>query len=284
MKKQIKNLDLMNTKSLVELFLKEEQNTISSIKKEKLNIVKAISKILQKINNGGRVIYIGAGTSGRLGILDASECKPTFSTDIFQAIIAGGKDAILQAKEDSEDNIKNAIKDLKKINISNKDAVIGLSASGETPYTLSAIRFAKKRGILTVGITSSPNSTLAKIPDYKITPETKSEIIAGSSRLKSGTAQKILLNMISSITMTQSGKVYGNLMIDVQPKNKKLIKRAIGIISHICKVPLNIAEILFFKARKNTKAAIVMHYKKCDLSKATNLLKKADFNLRKLIG
>ncbi len=175
MSKKAKNLDLMSIKSLVELFIKEEQNTISLIKKQKVNIVKAINKILQKIKKGGRVIYIGAGTSGRLGILDSAECKPTFSTDIFQAIIAGGKDAIFNAKEDSEDNVKNAIKDLNKINLSKNDVLIGVTASGETPYTLSAIKFAKKRKIITIGITSNQNSTLAKIADYKIAPEIKSE-------------------------------------------------------------------------------------------------------------
>ena len=284
MSKKTKNLDLMNTENLVELFIKEEQDTIRQIKKQKSNLTKAITSILQKIKKGGRVIYIGAGSSGRLGILDAAECKPTFSTNIFQAIIAGGKNAIFEATEDSEDNVKNAIKDLKKINISQNDVIIGITASGETPYTLSAVRLGKKRKNLTVGITSSPNSTLAKIVDYKIIPDIKSEIISGSSRLKSGTAQKIILNMISSITMIKNSKVYGNLMIDVQPRNKKLIKRAIGIISHICKLPLNKAKTLLYQANKNTKAAIVMHFKGCSLNSAKLILKKSNNDLRKIIG
>lgn len=284
MSKTNRNLDLMKTEALVELFITEEQSTIAEIKKQKLNIVKAINKISQQIKTGGRVIYIGAGTSGRLGILDASECKPTFSTDIFKAIIAGGNNAIFQAKEDSEDNIKNAIKDLNKIKLSKNDVVIGIAASGETPYTLLAIQYAKKKKVTTIGITSNPNSTLAKIANYKITPDIKSEIIAGSSRLKSGTSQKIILNMISSISMIHNGKVYENLMVDVQPKNKKLVKRAIGIISHICKLPLNKASDLFYKANKDTKAAIVMHHKDCDLNKAKVLLKKSNYNLRKIIG
>ena len=284
MNKKTKNLDLMSTKNLVELFIKEEQDTIYQIKKQKSNLTKAITSILQKIKKGGRVIYIGAGSSGRLGILDAAECKPTFSTNIFQAIIAGGKNAIFEAKEDSEDNVKNAIKDLKKINISQNDVVIGITASGETPYTLSAVKFAKKRKSLTIGITSNPNSTLAKIVDHKITPEIKSEIISDSSRLKSGTAQKIILNIISSITMIQNSTVYENLMIDVQPRNKKLIKRAIGIISHICKLPLNKAKTLFYQANKNTKAAIVMHFKGCSLHSAKLILKKSNNDLRKIIG
>ena len=284
MNKKTKNLDLMSTKNLVELFIKEEQDTIGQIKKQKLNLTKALTSILQKIKKGGRVIYVGAGSSGRLGVLDAAECKPTFSTNIFQAIIAGGRNAIFQAKEDSEDNVNNAIKDLKKINLSQNDVVIGITASGETPYTLSAIKCAKKRKSLTVGITSNSNSALAKIVDHKITPEIKSEIISGSSRLKSGTAQKIILNMISSITMIQNSKVYGNLMIDVQPRNKKLIKRAIGIISHICKLPLNKAKTLFYQANKNTKAAIVMHFKGCSLNSAKLILKKSNNDLREIIG
>ncbi len=284
MSKKLKNLDLMNIEDLVQLFVKEEQKTIQQIKRQKLNIVRTTSAILKKISKGGRVIYIGAGTSGRLGVLDASECKPTFSTDIFRGIIAGGNNAFLVAKEGSEDDEKSAVCDLQRIKISINDVLIGIAASGETPYTISAIKYAKRKKALTVGIASNPDSTLAKISDYKITPEIKSEIISGSSRLKSGTAQKIILNMISSITMIKSGKVYKDLMVDVQPTNRKLIKRAVGIISYVCKLPLNRAEALLFKAKKNTKAAIAMHYRKCDLNTAISLLKKKSFNLRAIIG
>ncbi|MBI2995723.1 MAG: N-acetylmuramic acid 6-phosphate etherase [Candidatus Melainabacteria bacterium] len=275
------NLDLMSIKQLVELFLKEEQKTINILKKQKSSIVKAINLIKEKT---GRVIYIGAGTSGRLGILDAAECKPTFSTNTFQAIIAGGKRAIFQAKEGAEDSTKNAIQDLKKIKFLKNDVLIGISASGETPYTVSAMKKAKKIKATTIAITSNPNSTLSKTANAAISPNIHQEIISDSSRLKSGTAQKIILNMISSITMIKRGKVYNNLMIDVQPRNKKLVNRAIRIISNICKVPLNKATTLFKKSKSNTKAAIVMHFKKCDLQKAKLLLKKSNPNLRKLIG
>src|SRR3989338_2786178 len=267
-----KNLDLMSTSELTNLFLNKELAAINSIKSQKSNITKVINKIISKIKSGGRMIYVGAGTSGRLGILDAVECKPTFSTDLFLGIIAGGKEAVFMAKEGIEDNLALAAKDLKKINLTKNDVVVGISASGETPYTLSAIKFSKKKSALTIGITTNPKSTLVKISNYKITPDIKDEIIAGSSRLISGTAQKIILNMLSSISMIKSGKIYENLMIDVQPTNKKLIKRAISIISIICKIPLNKASSLFTKAKKNTKAAIVMHYKKCDLSTALKLL------------
>ena len=219
-----------------------------------------------------------------MAVLDAAECKPTFSTDSFHAIIAGDKNAVFKAKEGAEDNLKQAIKDLKKINLTKNDVVIGISASGETPYTVSGIRFAKKSKVLTIGITSNPNSTLSKIATHKISLNIKEEIVSGSSRLKSGTAQKIILNMISSISMIKNRKVYKNLMIDVQPTNKKLVNRAIRIISTVCKVPLNKAKSLLQKAKKNTKAAIVIYHKDCSLKKAKEILKKANFNLRKIIG
>ena len=281
---QNKNLDLLSTKKLVELFLNEEIKSIQSLKSQKASVTKAINEIIKKIQKGGRVIYTGAGTSGRLGVLDASECKPTFSTDSFKAVIAGGKDAITNAKEGSEDNTKQAVRDLKKYNLTKNDIVIGISSSGETPYTLSALKYANKIKTLTIGITSNPNSTLSKVSKIKIVSQVKDEIIAGSSRLKAGTAQKILLNMISSISMIKSGKVYRNFMIDVQPKNNKLRKRAIGIISMVCKVGLNKAKALFKKSKSNTKAAIVMHLKECDLKCANQYLKKSNNNLRKIIG
>ena len=280
----MKNLDLLTTKELVNLFLNKEQKTINALKKQNTNITKAINKIIIKLKNkNSRVIYIGAGTSGRLGILDASECKPTFNTDKFKAIIAGGKNSLFLAKEGAEDNKKAAIQDLKKIKVTKNDIAVGISASGETPYTISAIQYAKKSKALTIAITSNPKSTLSKITNVSISPEIKEEIISGSSRLSSGTAQKILLNMISSITMIKNSKVHGNLMIDVAPANKKLIKRSIEIIADICNISFNKAKLLFYKAKKNTKAAIVIYFKKCNLKQAIKMLRAADYNLRKII-
>ena len=173
---------------------------------------------------------------------------------------------------------------IKKINLSRNDIALGISASGETPYTISAIKHANKLGAITIAITSKSDSTLSRIAKYKISPQIDSEIISGSSRLSSGTAQKIILNMLSSISMIKAGKVYDNLMIDVQSTNKKLINRAIGIISIICKLPLNKSKVLFIKGKKNTKAAIVMHFKKCNFEDAKKILKKSGYNLRKIIG
>ncbi len=282
--KKNKVLDLMKTEKLVDLFISEEQKSIALLKKEKNNITKAIDLTTKYMEKGGRVIYIGAGTSGRIGILDAVECRPTFSTNSFTGILAGGKNAFFNAKEGSEDNKQAAVKDLKKLKLTKNDIVIGITASGETPYTVSAIKYAGKLGLLTVGITSNPNSTLCKFSKIKISPFINKEIIEGSSRLKSGTLQKIILNIISSVTMIKQGKVYDDLMIDVQASNKKLVKRAIGIISSICKVPLNKAKSLFIKAGKNTKIGIIMHKKKCDLITAKELLKKNKFHLRRVIG
>lgn len=284
MKINYPDLDLMTTNSLVDLFIKKELETINFIKKQKSNIFKTTNAILKRLGSSGRVIYIGAGSSGRLGILDASECEPTFGTNSFLGIIAGGKSALYKAKEGAEDNTKSGVKDLKKIKIKKEDVIIGISASGETLYTISALKYAKKNKALTVAITSNPKSTLSKIAHYKISPQIRHELISGSTRLSSGTAQKILLNMLSSITMIKSGKVYKNLMIDVEPKNKKLVNRAIRIISTICKVPLNKAASLFKKAKGNTKAAIVMYKKNCNLKDSTSYLKRKSFNLRKVIG
>lgn len=273
----------MKTKELVETFLKKETETINSLKREKNSLIKSITEISKRVNKKGRVIYVGAGTSGRLGVLDAVECKPTFSTDLFLGVIAGGKNAVFEAKEGAEDDVTLGIKDIKKIKLNKNDVVIGISASGETPYTVSAIKHAKKMGVLTVGIASNPKSTLVKISKCKIAPVIKKEIIQGSSRLSSGTAQKIILNMISSISMINAGKVYGDLMIDVQPTNKKLVKRAVNIIATICKISFEDALNLFKKSNKNTRAAIVMYYKKCDLAVAKKLLSKPNFNLKKII-
>ena len=282
--KKNKVLDLMKTEKLVDLFISEEQKSISLLKKEKTNITKVVDLITKHMEKGGRVVYIGAGTSGRIGILDAVECRPTFSTNSFTGILAGGKNAFFNAKEGSEDNKKAAVKDLKKLKLTKNDIIIGIAASGETPYTVSAVKYAGKLGLLTVGITLNPSSTLCKSSKIKISPSINQEIIEGSSRLKSGTLQKIILNIISSVTMIKQGKVYDDLMIDVQPSNKKLIKRAIGIISSICKVPLNEAKSLFIKAGKNTKIGIIMHKKKCDLITAKELLRKNKFRLRRVIG
>lgn len=283
MKNNQADLDLMTTRNLVDLFLKKEIKAISSIKKEKKKITQTINAILKKLSKDGRVIYVGAGTSGRLGVLDAVECKPTFSTNSFLGIIAGGKNALFKAIEGAEDGKTSAIKDLNKLKIKKDDVIIGISASGETPYTISVLRHAKKKKALTVAVSSNQKSHLAKVAAYKICPKIDNELITGSTRLSSATVQKIILNMISSIAMIKSGKVYGNLMIDVEPKNKKLINRAIRIISIICKVSLNKASGLFQKAKGNTKAAIVMYKKNYDLEKAISLLKSKGFNLRKII-
>ncbi len=284
MNKRKYNLDLMQIEELVNLSLNEEEKTIKALRQEKSNITRAINLAIKTVQQNGRIIYMGAGTSGRLGMLDAAECRPTFGTDLFCGIIAGGKNAMFKAKEGAEDNQKQAVKDLNKIKISTNDVLVGISASGTTPYVISGIRFAKKKKIKTIGITTQKNSELAKLVNFSIVPGIENEIILGSSRLKSGTAQKIILNMISSISMIKTGKVYRNLMIDVQATNKKLINRAIGIISMVCNISLNNAKLLFKKSKGSIKAAIVMQNMNCSLYEANNRLKAANYDLRKIIG
>lgn len=284
MKNKKGNLDLYEINDLVNLFIEKEEKTIKEIKKQRSNISNVIKTVKKHLDNSGRVIYIGAGTSGRLGILDAVESKPTFSTSSFKAIIAGGNNAFIKSKEGAEDNIKQAIKDLKKIRISKKDVLIGVAASGETPYTLSAIKYANKIGVETISITSKTKSSLAKIAKQSINVDLGEELISGSSRLSSGTAQKIILNMVSSISMIKSGKVYGNLMIDVQPTNQKLIKRAVNIISKVCKISEKDALHLFRTSGKNTKIAVVMNKLKCSKATAKRILKNNKSDLRKVIN
>lgn len=279
-----KPLDLMTVNELVDLFITDQSNVLIALKKQKKNITKAVSETKRHLDKGGRVVYIGAGTSGRIGLLDAVECKPTFSTDKFIGIIAGGEKAFIQAKEGSEDNEKDAIKDLKKIKLNSKDILIAIAASGETPYTISAIKYAKKLKVKTIGISSTRSSSLSKISDYSIPTELGKEIIQGSSRLKSGTIQKIILNMISSISMIKSGKVFNDLMVDVQPTNKKLVKRAISIISSICKISFQEAERIFCASNKDIKVAITSYKKKLSIKDTKKLLSKKKHNLRSVIG
>ncbi len=229
------NLDKMNTYDILKTINDENMNVFSAIDKALVQIEKACDAVTQTIKNGGKVFYIGSGTSGRLGVCDAAECPPTFGVpyDLFNGIIAGGRDCMFKAAENAEDNPDLSVEDLKAHNFSSMDILIGISASGSAAYVISAINYAKSLGAKTVSITNNPDTYMEKLADIGICADTGEEVITGSTRMKAGTAQKIILNMISTVSMTKCGCVYENLMINLKPTNQKLRQRMIRIVTEI---------------------------------------------------
>lgn len=244
-----KDLEKKSVSELVNAMHEEDNNALKAVNKVLPKITELIKEIAPKIKSGGRLFYIGAGTSGRLGILDASECPPTFGTDpnTVIGVIAGGDLAIKKSIENAEDDLNQGWKDLKKHKISDKDIIIGIASSGTTPYVINALKKCKINGIYTVCITSNPSSPITKTSDIPIEIILGPEFITGSSRMKSGTAQKMILNMISSATMIKLGHIKGNKMIDIQLTNNKLKKRAINILKNILKIDDITAESLLKK-------------------------------------
>ena len=257
-------IDSVSTLKMAQIINNQDQQVALAVKTQLVAIAKGITKIAYAFNHGGRLVYIGAGTSGRLGILDASEMPPTYgvSDKLVIGLIAGGEPAIRKPIEGVEDNTKAVVKDLQKIKLTKKDVLVGISASGRTPYVLSGLQYANKLGCSTISIATSSNSQIGKIAKIKIEAVTGPETIVGSTRMKSGTAQKIILNMLSTGAMVKIGKVYGNLMVDVQPKNAKLIVRAHNIVSKITKAPKEEIDRVMQITHNQVKPAIVMIFKK----------------------
>ena len=229
------DIDQLSVKEILEKINDEDQTVAPSVRQAIFQITPLVEKVVASFNEGGRLIYVGAGTSGRIGVLDASECPPTFGVDpeMVKGIIAGGNEALVSAKEKVEDSRDLAIVDLKALQLTAKDVVVGLAASGRTPYVLSAIEYAKQVGAATGCITTSLNTPLASIVQYPIEVYTKAEVITGSTRMKSGTAQKLVCNMITTTAMIKLGKVYQNLMVDLKATNEKLMARSLAIIKEI---------------------------------------------------
>ncbi len=227
-----KNIDMCTTEEILEIINEEDCLVPLAVKCEISNIAKAVDIIVEQIKKGGKLYYVGAGTSGRIGILDASECPPTYGTDpeLVQAIIAGGSDAIIKSIEGAEDNEAEGRAIIQAKGINRNDVVIGITASGRTTFVLGAIREARKMGAVTVGISNNSISQIRNEADFAITPLVGPEVIMGSTRMKSGTSQKLVLNMITTTVMIKLGKVYGNLMVDLKPTNIKLIDRVIRIV------------------------------------------------------
>lgn len=226
------NIDELSTEAMLRVINDEDKKVALAVEAIVPQIAAAVDAICAAFQAGGRLIYCGAGTSGRLGILDASECPPTFGTPREQVIglIAGGHTAILQAVENAEDNREQGAQDLKDIRFSRHDVLVGIAASGRTPYVLGALAYANELGATTVSLTCNPGSAMSQVAAIALTPVVGPEVVTGSSRMKAGTAQKLVLNMLTTGSMIRSGKVYGNLMVDVEATNQKLVQRQVNIV------------------------------------------------------
>lgn len=255
-----KNIDTMTTLEMMKTINNEDKLVAHAIQKQLPNIARAVDIIADKLKKGGRLIYIGAGTSGRIGILDASECPPTFGTDpsMVQGLIAGGIEAILKAVEGAEDMEEEGEADLKKINFVAKDVLVGIAASGRTPYVIGAINYANSIGSETISVASNSESEMAKLAKLSIAPIVGPEIITGSTRMKSGTSQKMVLNMLTTGVMIKLGKVYENLMVDVKATNLKLIERSKGIVMEATGTSSDVAESYLEKTNYDVKLTIFL--------------------------
>ena len=267
------HIDSCTTLEMVTIMQQEDSKIASAIEKILPEIARAIDATSQRLENGGRLFYLGAGTSGRLGILDASECPPTYGTDpeLVQGLIAGGIPAIFRAQEGAEDNPGLAVHDLKEHGFSAKDVLVGIAASGRTPYVIGGLKYARELGALTIA--------LAALADIALTPVTGPEVVTGSTRMKAGTAQKLVLNMLSTGTMIKLGKVYGNLMVDVKASNKKLEERAIRIVMEGSGCERTEAEKALKGADGHAKLAILMVVAGVSASEGKALLERTSGHL-----
>ena len=270
------HVDSLSALDIVQLMNEEDKQVPLAIEKCLPQIAQAVECIVAAFQQGGRLVYIGAGTSGRLGVLDASECPPTFgvSPEMVKGIIAGGERALRHPIEGAEDSKTQAVVDLQTIQFSSKDVLVGIAASGRTPYVIGALEYAKSLGSVTVSIASNPNSAMANIVDIAIDTVVGPEVLTGSSRLKSGTAQKLVLNMLTTASMILMGKCYQNLMVDVQASNEKLKARAIRIVMQATDCDKALAEETLKQSDQNAKLAIMMILSGLDRAQAEALLEK----------
>ncbi|HXO04897.1 MAG TPA: N-acetylmuramic acid 6-phosphate etherase [Candidatus Sulfotelmatobacter sp.] len=280
-----RGLDAKSTLEILRVLNREDARVAAAVRRELPKISHAVDAIVKSFRNGARLFYVGAGTSGRLAVLDAAECPPTFGTPpkMVRAIIAGGSRAVRGAVEGAEDSAKNGARDLLKAGVKRGDAVVGLAASGSTPYVLGALQFAKKRGAATIGVTSNPKSQLASAADIAITLDTGPEAIAGSTRLKAGTAQKMVLNLLSTASMVRLGRVYEDWMIYVALTNQKLRKRGVRILQEASGASVSEAQRTLRQARHDLPAALVMLKTGANLREAQQLLKRSGGNVRQAL-
>lgn len=275
-------IDQCDTRQMLEMINREDQTVAFAVANELDSIAQAVDGIVCQMLHGGRLIYIGAGTSGRLGVLDASECIPTYGTSPEQVVgvIAGGSTALVEPVEGAEDNVQMALDDLAKLNITSKDAIVGITASGRTPYVLAALHEANVIGAFTVGICNTKHSELSKVADIALEIATGPEVVMGSTRMKAGTAQKMVLNMLSTCTMIKLGKVYSNYMVDLNASNQKLQARSLRMIRLLTDVEQQVAQQALKQADGNLKVAILMLKGGVSAQEAVKKLNSTDGVLR----
>ncbi|MDT2046060.1 N-acetylmuramic acid 6-phosphate etherase [Bacillus sp. 1780r2a1] len=279
------NIDVENTADILRIMNEEDQKVAAAVNAVLPDIEATVEYVVQSLKSGGRLIYIGAGTSGRLGVLDAVECPPTFSTDpsTVQGIMAGGEGAFVKAVEGAEDSEEGGVQDLQRIELTSADTVIGIAASGRTPYVIGALKYAKSIGAKAIALSCNENAAISQVADRAIEVVVGPEILTGSTRLKSATAHKMILNMISTASMIKLGKAYENLMIDVNVSNYKLKERAIGIIEKVTAASYEEAKAALEEANNEVKTAIVMIKTQATVEEARTLLEKNDGYVRKAI-
>lgn len=279
------HIDQLDGKGIAKLINEEDHKVAEAVATQTDKIGEAIESIAKRFDQGGRIIYIGAGTSGRLGALDAIELTPTYSVPPERAfgILAGGQRAMFEAVEGAEDSTELAINDLKNIKLSERDTVIAIAASGRTPYAISSINYANQISALSISVTCNDDNEMKDIAQIAISPVVGPEVITGSTRMKSGTAQKMVLNMISTGVMIKMGYVYENLMINVQPTNEKLINRAEKILTQILKIEREYASTLLKEAKNNVAAAIIMNKKSVNYESAIKILGDNNGQVRNII-
>lgn len=280
------NIDSLSTLDMINLINREDHNVAKAVGLVTDKIAEAVDVIADRLGKGGRLIYCGAGTSGRLGILDAVECPPTYSTapEMVQGLMAGGYSAIFKAVEGAEDSKELGVEDMKNISFSAGDVLVGIAASGRTPYVLGCMEYAKGLGAATVSVTCCPGSVLDNFADIGIAPAPGPEVVTGSTRMKSGTAQKMVLNMLSTGAMIKLGKVYGNLMVDVKPSNEKLVRRCVTIVCAATECDEATATAALEACEYRPKVAIVMVLMGVGAGDAKALLNRSNGRIAEILG
>jgi N-acetylmuramic acid 6-phosphate etherase len=279
-------LDQKGSLEILRLLNREDARVAGAVRRELPKIARGVDAVVRSLRAGGRLFYVGAGTSGRLAVLDAAECPPTFGTPprMVRALIAGGRRAMLHAVEGAEDSAANGARDLAKAGLRRGDVVIGIAASGTTPYVLGAMRFARRKGATTIALASNPRSPLARQAQIAIVPETGTEVVAGSTRMKAGTAQKMVLNMLSTASMVRLGRVYGNRMIYLEASNEKLRRRTARILEEAAGVDASTAKHALRQTRHNLPLALVMLKTGLSLPEARRRLGQTGGNVRQALA